>query len=307
MELSEITRSLQEIPRTLENVESIRELISKIGKRAYMKVTFHKGNSILRARVNKFGQKFSQDNELSFVPPNSNKTYQRASTPNQTMFYGCIQPNDNYPPARVTAMLESSNWLRQKDMTSIGKQKITYGKWEIDKDLHLLPVFLPQEILNTSYNNYLNDTYSKCLLEQQLSKEFIEESKLLMNFLGEEFRRKIQNEYDYLISALFTESVVNIEHIDGILYPSVQANFEGYNVALKPNAVDKLKLKAVGENMIYKKGEHLRLGNGNINTYAQDTQHLSSFEIQDYIEDSEAIKEICEDFNIYNINELPLI
>lgn len=313
MELSDITRSLQEIPRTIENIPTIRELISKIGKKAYMLKTLHCGYPfpIIRARVNDENNPiFTEDRELSYKPSDRNTTYQRASTPNQTMFYGCYNPEDDnpdFPPARTVAMLESSNWLRQGDKTSIGRQKITFGKWIIMEDLHLIPVFLPPNVLETSYNLNLNKEYNKCLAEANLSSHLIQESIELMHFLGQEFRRKINNQYDYSVSALFTEYVVRHPYIDGVVYPSVRGEFLGCNVAIKPSAMHKLQLRAVGENMIYKKGDQLRVQSGYINYYAQDTKHMATFKIQPEEEKPEEIEKICSDFKLASIDELPLI
>ena len=66
--------------------------------------------------------------------------------------------------------------------------------------------------------------------------------------------------YDYLISAIFSEFVSNTE-LDGILYPGVRVDGKGFNIAIKPSAVDKLSLRVAGECSIYKLKYHTVVGN----------------------------------------------
>jgi len=97
---------------------------------------------------------------------------------------------------------------------------------------------------------------------------------LLSEFFSQEFGKEdIVNDYDYLISAVFSEIITNDFNYDGILYPSVRMGGEyGYNVAIKPEAVDKkLVLDVIGESTYYKnKGNSISLIE---KTFLWDNEH----------------------------------
>ena len=78
------------------------------------------------------------------------------------------------------------------------------------------------------------------------------------DFLFKEFcKTNIRDDYDYLISAVFSEVITNDFNYDGILYPSVRMGGQyGFNVAIKPNVVDNcLELDVVGESIYFKNKE----------------------------------------------------
>jgi len=78
---------------------------------------------------------------------------------------------------------------------------------------------------------------------------------LFYNFLSSHFtKEKISNETDYLISALFSEIMIE-DGYEGISYPSIRINGEGINVALIPEVIDSKKVvcNKVVEFMVSKK------------------------------------------------------
>lgn len=77
---------------------------------------------------------------MSYKPQQYNKQCQRASTPMQTMFYGCIVPEEqNIIDTRFISACESSSLIRG-GVGSSGQQTITFGKWEVIENIHLLVV-----------------------------------------------------------------------------------------------------------------------------------------------------------------------
>src|SRR5258706_13939168 len=95
--MEEYKRAIEEIKRLdLSNYpdEEIKSSIGKFEKFGIIKMTLHAGKSLLRARPNEPSKIFSKRNELSYKPSEYNKTYQRASTPSQTMFYTGIIPEN---------------------------------------------------------------------------------------------------------------------------------------------------------------------------------------------------------------------
>ena len=213
-----------------------------------MIVTYHHGKPIFRVRP---GGGYMKRECLSYKPQEFNKTCQRASTPNRTMFYGTVvSDGECMENARITGVAEACSLLRAGE-ESIGQQQITFSQWVVSKDINLVAIVSNKDFvtkntllkeLNCAYDNYLNEFPEK---KDRLNK--------ISNFFAEEFSRKIIGpDYNYLLSAIFTEIVVE-QGYDGVVYPSVQASGLALNVAIKPEAVDtSLRLEVVGEWRIYK-------------------------------------------------------
>lgn len=75
---------------------------------------------------------------------------------------------------------------------------------------------------------------------------FVEWSKHYFKLLGREFTKPVNHHYEYLISALLSERVLEIRNdpnksfnFDCIIYPSVGNDFGTDNLAIHPDAVDK--------------------------------------------------------------------
>lgn len=262
MTIDEIIDGLKNLNLDEQPSNEIEELIKKVGKIGYMLVTFHKGKSIMRARPNDEGQRFCHKNELSFKPQEYNKTYQRASTPNQTMFYATSLPDKIEPGeldnARIIGVVEAMPWLRDK--TSSGYKKITFGRWYVQEDLNLISIIHKDTFYKESnYTRELVDAYNHFI--NQEDKEMIEKSLKFQHFLADEFSKEIQTHTDYLISAIFTEIVTKNPNIDGVLYPSVRVLGKGFNVAIKPESCKKIGLYVAGECSVYKHKDHTVVGN----------------------------------------------
>lgn len=254
MEIDKVISGLKAVDLKEESYQEIRHLIGGIGEAAYMGVNYHKNKIMMRARPNELNDKFTRTSDLSFKPQDFNKTYQRASTPFETMFYGSALSDkiergelDN---ARVIGLLETMPWLRDK--SSSGYAKITYGKWVVQEDLNLLAIIHHQDFqASNSYTRELTKAYEAFL--KSIDKELADKSLKINTFLSNEFAKQVKTHHDYMISAIFTEIVVNNpnRNIDGILYPSVRVHGDGYNIALKPSACKKISLMTAGECSIY--------------------------------------------------------
>lgn len=233
--------------------QEVQDLISLTGVTGHLAVTFHPNKSIYRVRLNEFGKSYFSKCELTYKPQIFNKTYQRASTPNNSMFYGSILPEiiaaGDLDNARVVPTYEAIPWLRDK--TTKGVKKATFTRWIVTQDINLIAILQHGNYYDkSSYTKQLMDDYNKFL---DLHPEHKEKTKKLMSFLSNEFaKEEINHDYDYLISSVFSESL--LEHgIDGVLYPSVRLGGAGFNVALTPKAADlKIGLAVVIECSIYK-------------------------------------------------------
>lgn len=238
----------------------IRELIRELGKVGFVIFTLHPGKTITRARCD---GNLKTVSDLSYKPQQYNKLCQRASTPMRTMFYGCIVPEEqNIIDTRFISACESSSLIREGMETS-GEQTITFGKWEVIEDIHLL-VVIHKDYFHDADNSLLGEL--KIAYEDFLMKypDAAKDIDISAKYFAKEFSKKNEDgfDYNYLISAIFTEVVTTDHAFDGVMYPSVQTGGQlGFNVAITPDAVDKkMKLVVAYETQIKKIGEKVHIG-----------------------------------------------
>lgn len=147
------------------------------------------------------------------------------------------------------------------DKKSSFYKKMTFGRWEIVEELKLFPLFLSDNFSEkTSYLKGIKESYDKNLKEIE-NKEVAEKSRKILTYLANEFSKEnINDDYDYMISAIFTEIITELGY-DGVLYPSVRTVGKSFNIAITPKATEKLKLIAVTESSLYKHKENTKMGN----------------------------------------------
>ncbi len=275
-EVTNVIEQLSSLDLTSYPYHQVRSLISQFGRFGAVQMTLHPGKIIIRARPNEAGRHFNKRSELSYKPEKYNKTYQRASSPNLTMFYGGTIPEDlrdgELDNARIISSLEAANLLRDRNQD--GEQTITFSKWIVTKDIHLVAICYHKDFTNkSSHTQELFNEYQKWMKQQ--TPEFLDKSLAITTFLASEFAKKeIRGDYDYMISAIFSEISVS-KGMAGIYYPSVRSDAMGYNVAIAPNIVDaSLKLVAAGECTMYKKGDFTIVDNDTICVIDDDTNQF---------------------------------
>lgn len=264
MNVDETIKALSELNLSNTTDKEIRDLIKQFGQVAFIEVTLHKGKTIMRARPNNDNERFNLKSQLSFKPQKYNDTYQRASTPEQTMFYGCVLPDKmeagELYNERVIGVFESSRWLRNN--TSSGYQRITFGKWIVEEDIKLTAIMHNKSYYDASvYTKELVDAYQQFV--KSYPPEFVEKCMKIQEFLAGEFSKEINSHTDYMISAVFTDAVTKMRDkgLDGVIYPSVRVDGKGFNIALKPESCSKLGLYVAGECSIYKVKNEIIVGN----------------------------------------------
>lgn len=265
----EILQKLSELDLSKYPCEEANQLISGLGKYGAIVTYLPLNKSIIRARVNCISEEFSNTSQLSYKPSEFNFTFQRASTPNTTMFYGAVLPENikdgEIDCSRLVGTCEISNLFRDKSIME-GEQTITFGKWTVTNDIPLISI--------VHYNDYhdqnsltkeLFDDYNKFI--NSYPTEIIEESITVSEFFANQFAKaETPNDYDYLLSAIYTERIsqMKIENLQlaGVYYPSVRTEGKGFNVAISPKFADSsLELSAVVECVLYKKGNYIVVDN----------------------------------------------
>lgn len=260
MKHREIIQTLNEIDLNTCSDDEVRDNLKLLGKFGVMITKLHKGKKIIRARLAE-EKPFENISELSYKPQKFNTTYQRASTPFKTMFYGSIVPevsgNSEPQTARITVAFELSEFLR--DIETIGEQDIVFSAWVIKEDIELVTLI--------HHKNFERPTELSKRLQADFEKfaESNPEQKIptleISEFLGNQFAKlPIKEHTDYMHSAIYSQLVT--ENFDGVLYPSVRMAGEGINVAIQPETVDKkLDFLGASECTIYKNGKAVFIGN----------------------------------------------
>jgi hypothetical protein len=262
MDITTIIERLKNLDLSTYPKDEILSLLNQVGKIGHVVVTIHRGKSVTRARPNYNGERFEKKSDYSFKPQEYNKTYQRASTPNQTMFYATSIPDTLQPGEldnmRAVGVAETIPMLRDK--TKSGYQKISFGRWYVQEDIHLLAIIQKDKYAEeSSYTKELADAYQRFIASTP--NDILERSLSYTTFLADEFSKEdIQNDYDYMISALFSELTTQ-RGLDGIFYPSVRVGGKGFNIAITPEATKKMGLYVAGECSLYKLKDLCVVGN----------------------------------------------
>lgn len=287
----DLTRNYEEV------IRSVFDHVKNVGT---MVVTYNPGKSIIRARpMGDAESRFTKASDFSFKPQDLNKEFQRASTPNRTMFYGAtvregLKTNEIDSPRLIT-LAESMPWIRNKSVS--GVKRLAYGKWISKDPLQLLAVVNHRGFHGV--NSFAEEVYEAFL--KNLSFHDLDYQKAVLgfhDFLACEFSKEISHSLEYQISAIYTEMMCNHPNIDGVIYPSFRMEGQGLNVAIKPESMDKLGLFAAGESLIYKNKDQIMVGNSASIILDGNTHE---FEMK---EDEKHIEEVLKIIGVSSIDDL---
>lgn len=248
-----------------KNHKQIRELLLPIVTNNFgtQMITLHPGKEIIRGRPHKHViDRFEERSQLSYKPQNFNTTYQRASTPNRTMFYGAFAPDlqsETEPLPRQTIIREVDDFFCDKD--TFGLKKVTFSLWQVLQNLNLVAIVSHEKFERESLLfRELNSGYHRLI--QQQSRD-VEMQLAISKFLGHEFAKEVDRNHHerYMISAIFSEIITDLG-FDGVIYPSYRMGGHGLNIALTPFASDyKIQLSVASESMSYKVGKYVLTNN----------------------------------------------
>lgn len=308
MEIENVISELKKLDLSTYPEKEIRELLNNIGKICSIQVFFHPGKMIMRARPHENEDiRYRKKADLSYKPQNFNKTYQRASTPQQTMFYATSVPANleagELDNMRIIGVVESLPQLRDK--TSSLFKKISFGKWQVVEDLRLMSIIHKETYFSkSSYTRELVNAYNEAVqnIPQDILNEFpdiVEKSLKIQTYLAEEFAKEdITADFDYMISAIFSE-IATKNGFDGIIFPSVRIGGEGFNIAITPEATKKLRLIVAGECSLYKHKDHTVVGNNAIIELNGDEEEFDMIELPNNVQ-TECLNKI----GLQNLDEL---
>jgi len=214
--------------------DHIKNIMKRFEPALFSTIFLPKGTIIFRFRPNELNGSFNNISEITYKKAEDNDNYGRAHRPNTTMFYGCVAlirdntENDvSFSSATNTIIGEFSKINKE-----IRVKKLTLSQWKLKSDITLIPMIYKKDY---EINKRYIENYQKRLEE---NPQYKENSNLITDYFASEFAKEVQQKADYLISALFTEAILE-NGLAGVFYPSVQTNGTGYNVAIAPDFVDK--------------------------------------------------------------------
>lgn len=219
----------------------------------------NKGYHIERARINRPEEIFYSEADISYRNDYENiKTYGRANMKHQSLFYGAIE-SDVIKHPRLINLLETSQIFRDLDKIKVDKADfvMTVGKWRIKEDIEVAEMVFNKDSIKNSKDVEKSFKYH----QENLAKEHpenLEQFLLILEFFSNQFARKdINKNTDYMISAAFTDFVINWKGLPGLKYPSVKSDYIGHNIVLTPVVVEQfLELEIAAMFRITKNGEN---------------------------------------------------
>lgn len=253
--MGRITDLLDAIDVAKENTEELYGIFHEVNDYDLPVIRFYlsPGTGLIRQRVNLKGKDFDKISELSYPPADCITRYERANLPFHPMFYACSFPN-NYndgqtPPPRVVSLLETSSFFRDKMASGI--ERSTVSRWEITKEVELVAMpFLADYSMECDVICNIKEAWNQALQENNVNPEGLE----LIEYMANEIGRTFKSNVEYFKIANFVNYLLNVNNktkdVDGIIYPSVPAAGAGFNVALRPSAVDE-KVKFIGASLCY--------------------------------------------------------
>lgn len=249
----------------------------------------HEGYSIYRARINNNDEIFTSENEISYRTDYQNlNKYGRANIPHQSMFYGAFQSTEvEYP--RIVNLFELSELFRNPNDLD-GEVTLTIGKWRIKKEFQAIEMVFSKG--NVQNNEDIKNAfeYQRNLMVKAYPEQINQIEKVLEYFSDEFAKKEINNHFDYMITAGYTNLALGQNgYLQGVTYPSVRMDYKANNIAIFPETVEHfLELEMVSMFKVYKKGKEafmdniaiaVDLGNYNSNFKWIDIQGKSIEEI----------------------------
>jgi hypothetical protein len=198
---------------------------------------------IQRLRNNYHGEIFTTEAEISFRQDSWNiRDFGRGNFPYSSKFYGSLY-SKYIDEIRVVNVLETNKEFREKRMIK-KRQIFTSGEWVTVQPLNV--AIFPFDRNAILYNDEIK--FKAAAFAGLLSKFTPEQEAVyreVLRFISHFYSLKdICSHSDYAISAYVSELLISKYGLDGILYPSVRAQFRTYNLVLEPGAVlSKLRLE----------------------------------------------------------------
>lgn len=242
--------------------ETVVKLVSCLDKIIIMSTEINPGSFVLRARADLifnpyyYEKNISYIRDLNFIPP-----YNRASLKGESLFYGCIPSVDRDESYfyMQTAGEVGSLVMKKFQDHAYHEEYITMGKWRVRDKFNLFTVANHSEFIDKNSQLMKLNKKLNFFLNQYPDKK--SETLKALDYFSSEFAKPVSDSerHQYKISAAFSAHLMNLG-LDGILYPSVRGNGDGFCIAISPSVVDScLQLEKVAVFRALKKKDKFML------------------------------------------------
>lgn len=186
MTITDLLQGLSNITNN-DNPDKVRELILSTtrAKIVIPKLVLGKGSYIYRATPITNIADINDSKRLSYKPAYLNKTYQRASTPFNTMFYGIV--SNTYLNAVMGCLGETCDCLRNTNVPN-KHYKVVISEWKLKKDVALVQMISIKGINKSKvFNN--QEEIIKLIRKNNAQNE--QENIEFLEFMSREFKKKM--------------------------------------------------------------------------------------------------------------------
>lgn len=194
-----------------------------------------KTNVVFRSRTNPhFDEKFEKLADISYPPSKILNSFGRINEPYQSMFYG----SENRPTSYLELV---ENWVESHNIGD--SLSVTIGMWELQRDLKVFLIPKPDidERISDGDHHYGSVYDEKMKKFAAIEKAY---SDVIFRYLSSKFAKPAKNDVKtYMITTAFSNLMFSKNFIDGVLYPSVPFQGQGYNLVLRPNLIDDSSIK----------------------------------------------------------------
>ncbi|MBS7232746.1 RES domain-containing protein [Flavobacterium psychroterrae] len=190
-----------------------------------------KGTKFVRSRAHKEDEDFFETvDQLSYRKDIRNiKKFGRANEPGQSIFY-CANN-------AIVSFAETNSVVREDEKKDF--EYITSGVWISTEDIIVVNLLTNENTKGQHVDFDQSIESFEDLIDSQNDENGFAVRDLLQ-FLSKEFSTSFRNNSNhYKITSAFTNYVLLIDKVDGILYPSTIYPTEGFNFALRTDVVDK--------------------------------------------------------------------
>lgn len=254
--MGNITERLNAIDCKKENTEELYSIFRSVDECSLpiVRVELPRSSTFVRQRPNPCVGEYDSIQELLY-PPCMVTGYGRANIPFNPMFYCCTcskSVSNNDTILLGTSLLETSEFAR--DIMASGIERLTASIWSCNRALSLLAIPFSDNLKSPcSEIRYVQNQWKSMLANVEVDSEGLE----LIEYMSEEMSRELDGcEYFKISNFVYWLLYHNrkTSDADGIIYPSIKAQGECFNIALKPSVVDEaMSIRNVVECQISKR------------------------------------------------------
>lgn len=187
----------------------------------------HEGSIAHRATIVGKNEEIKSIKRLSYKPANKNSTYQRASVPWNTAFYGVYDPEQNIVDhsSCMMSLYETCPLIRKEFKPNQSVQMVV-SEWVVTHKISLFALATTDERNKSTFLNEIGKGFAGFVKTNNFSDVDIAHLNEFQNYMTERYNVRIddKNDYEYIISALFAETIkANLQRqkgIDGVIWHS---------------------------------------------------------------------------------------